>query len=156
MVLGLAHRRLEGHLVVAHGPAVALERTGRAQRGGRVGTQPLGHPPRPVERLRERLAHVGHERVVDELRDIELEVEPAPVGVGVVAEDALDLPVAVGFGISTPEQVVDVWRYADAAVVGSAIVAEIEEAGASGNAPQAVEKFVERLLPQVAKTGGEN
>ncbi|HEX8090702.1 MAG TPA: tryptophan synthase subunit alpha [Blastocatellia bacterium] len=37
-----------------------------------------------------------------------------------------DLPVAVGFGISTPEQVAEVWRHADAAVVGSRIVAEIE------------------------------
>ena len=37
-----------------------------------------------------------------------------------------NLPVAVGFGISTPDQVADVWRYADAAVVGSAIVSEIE------------------------------
>src|SRR5712664_1577495 len=29
-----------------------------------------------------------------------------------------DLPIAVGFGISTAEHVADVWRYADAAVVG--------------------------------------
>jgi tryptophan synthase alpha chain len=36
------------------------------------------------------------------------------------------LPVAVGFGISTPEQVAEVWQHADAAVVGSRIVAEIE------------------------------
>jgi tryptophan synthase alpha chain len=36
------------------------------------------------------------------------------------------LPIAVGFGISTPEQVAEVWRYADAAVVGSRIVAEVE------------------------------
>ena len=36
------------------------------------------------------------------------------------------LPVAVGFGISTRAQVEEVWRYADAAVVGSAIVAEVE------------------------------
>ena len=36
------------------------------------------------------------------------------------------LPVAVGFGISTIAQVREVWRYADAAVVGSAIVSEIE------------------------------
>jgi tryptophan synthase alpha chain len=42
-----------------------------------------------------------------------------------------DLPVAVGFGISTHEQVEDVWRFADAAVVGSAIVAEIENHAAS-------------------------
>lgn len=37
------------------------------------------------------------------------------------------LPVAVGFGVSTREQMADVWRYADAAVVGSRIVAEIEK-----------------------------
>ena len=36
------------------------------------------------------------------------------------------LPIAVGFGISTPEQVKDVQRYADAVVIGSAIVSEIE------------------------------
>ncbi|HKS04464.1 MAG TPA: tryptophan synthase subunit alpha, partial [Chthoniobacterales bacterium] len=38
-----------------------------------------------------------------------------------------DLPVAVGFGISTPELVRAVWRFADAAVVGSAIVRQIEK-----------------------------
>src|SRR5207253_1185962 len=38
-----------------------------------------------------------------------------------------DLPVAVGFGVSTAEQVREVWRFADAAVVGSAIINEIEK-----------------------------
>jgi tryptophan synthase alpha chain len=38
-----------------------------------------------------------------------------------------DLPIAVGFGISTPEQIAEVWRYADGAVVGSRIVSEIEK-----------------------------
>lgn len=37
-----------------------------------------------------------------------------------------DLPMAVGFGVSTPEHVAEVWSHADAAVVGSRIVAEIE------------------------------
>ncbi len=36
-----------------------------------------------------------------------------------------DLPIAVGFGISNAEQVAETWQYADAAVVGSAIVAEM-------------------------------
>lgn len=35
-------------------------------------------------------------------------------------------PIAVGFGISTPEQVKDVSQHADAVIVGSAIVQEIE------------------------------
>jgi tryptophan synthase alpha chain len=38
------------------------------------------------------------------------------------------LPVAVGFGISNPEQVRATWEIADGAVVGSAIVAEMEKA----------------------------
>lgn len=67
-----------------------------------------------------------------------------------------DLPVAVGFGISTAEQVADVWRYADAAVVGSAIVSEIEKAESPANAVANVDRFVRQLLPQFAKTGGEN
>ncbi len=41
-----------------------------------------------------------------------------------------DLPVAVGFGITTGAQAQRVQRYADAAVVGSRIVAEIENASA--------------------------
>jgi tryptophan synthase alpha chain len=48
-----------------------------------------------------------------------------------------DLPVAVGFGVSTPEQVAEVWQHADAAVVGSRIVAEIEN---SAGDPALVEK----------------
>ena len=39
-----------------------------------------------------------------------------------------DLPVAVGFGITKRAQAAAVCRYADAAVVGSRLVAEIEEA----------------------------
>ena len=57
-----------------------------------------------------------------------------------------DLPVAVGFGISTPEQVRDVWRYADAAVVGSAIVAEIERATSPDEAISRVGAFARRLI----------
>lgn len=38
-----------------------------------------------------------------------------------------DLPVAVGFGISTHEHVQAVWSYADGAVVGSRLVLEIEK-----------------------------
>jgi len=57
-----------------------------------------------------------------------------------------DLPIAVGFGISTPEHIKDVWRYADAAVVGSAIVSEIEEAESPAAAVKRVAVFSRQLL----------
>lgn len=57
-----------------------------------------------------------------------------------------DLPVAVGFGISTREQIEDVWRYADAAVVGSAIVAEIERSSGNDVVPD-LHRFLAKLLP---------
>ena len=41
---------------------------------------------------------------------------------------ATALPVAVGFGIRTPEQAAAIARFADAAVVGSAIVARMADA----------------------------
>ena len=57
-----------------------------------------------------------------------------------------DLPIAVGFGISRPEQVVDVWRYADAAVVGSAIVSEIEQAESPADAVARVGRLARDLV----------
>jgi len=57
-----------------------------------------------------------------------------------------DLPVAVGFGISKREHVADVWRYADAAVVGSAIVSEIEKADSLAGAVPRVGAFTRKLL----------
>jgi len=56
-----------------------------------------------------------------------------------------DLPVAVGFGISTPEQVRAVWRFADAAVVGSAIVSEIERLSGESNFVNRIGKFAASL-----------
>lgn len=54
-----------------------------------------------------------------------------------------DKPVAVGFGISTPEQVRSVCSIADGAIVGSAVVKVIAEA-ADDPAP-AAEEFVRQL-----------
>lgn len=64
-----------------------------------------------------------------------------------------DLPIAVGFGISNAEQIADVCRYADAAVVGSAIVTEIETAKTPEQAIGNVERFVGQLRPRFAKQG---
>jgi len=54
------------------------------------------------------------------------------------------LPVAVGFGISNAEHVKAVGEFADAAVIGSAIVALIEKT-APADAPAAVGKFIAGL-----------
>lgn len=55
------------------------------------------------------------------------------------------LPVALGFGISTPEHVREVGRWADAAVVGSALVRVIAEAGTSRDLDTKVEEYVRWL-----------
>jgi len=64
----------------------------------------------------------------------------------------LRLPVAVGFGISTAEHVAQVGEFADAAVIGSAIV-ELIERSAPDVAPEAVARFIKGLRqPHAALT----
>jgi tryptophan synthase alpha chain len=55
------------------------------------------------------------------------------------------MPIALGFGISRPEQVADVCRFADAAVVGSALVSFVAEAAGSPDAIERVEEYVRWL-----------
>jgi tryptophan synthase alpha chain len=57
-----------------------------------------------------------------------------------------DLPIAVGFGISTAEQIREVWRFADAAVIGSVIVREIEKLGKSSDLVKRVGEFARSLV----------
>lgn len=61
------------------------------------------------------------------------------------------LPVAVGFGISSAEQVEKTLAYADAAVVGSAIVAQIEKLSAGPNLVAGIGQFARSLIPAGAK-----
>ncbi len=56
------------------------------------------------------------------------------------------LPIAVGFGVSTSAHVAEVWRYADAAVVGSAIVAEIERLSEAPDLVRRIGDFVGQLI----------
>ncbi|MHB8753341.1 MAG: tryptophan synthase subunit alpha [Candidatus Acidiferrales bacterium] len=62
------------------------------------------------------------------------------------------LPIAVGFGISLPTQVTVLGGIADAVVVGSALVAEIEEAVSPSAAAAAVAQRI-RLLKSAARHG---
>jgi tryptophan synthase alpha chain len=61
------------------------------------------------------------------------------------------LPVAVGFGISTPEQAAEVAKESDAVVVGSAIVRRIGEHGKSAELIQKVVQFVSPIAAAVKK-----
>lgn len=56
-----------------------------------------------------------------------------------------DLPIAIGFGINTPDQAAAMARVGDAVVVGSAVVKRIAE----GDAPQKVLDFVRALAQGV-------
>jgi tryptophan synthase alpha chain len=62
------------------------------------------------------------------------------------------LPVAVGFGISSAEQVEQTLAYADAVVVGSAIVAQIEKLSTGPNLVKEIGQFMRSLIPAGVKT----
>ncbi len=66
-----------------------------------------------------------------------------------------DLPIALGFGVSTPEHVRAVSEFADAAVVGSAIVGLVEKTPAT-EAARVVGAFVRSLCGKVDAAGEES
>ena len=57
--------------------------------------------------------------------------------------DVTDIPVAVGFGINTPDQAREIGNIADGVIVGSAIVKIIEENGE--NATEALRDYVSSM-----------
>jgi tryptophan synthase alpha chain len=66
---------------------------------------------------------------------------------------ASGLPLAVGFGLSRPEHIAALATMADAAVVGSALVSIIADAGAAPDLVTRVERYV-RWLREGAPGGG--
>jgi len=65
---------------------------------------------------------------------------------------ATDRPIAVGFGVSTPEHVRRIGAWADAAVVGSAIVSLVGQHGREAAGP--VAQFVRRLKGRESENSG--
>lgn len=61
------------------------------------------------------------------------------------AKTLSDKPICVGFGVSTPEQVKAMGKFADGVIVGSAIIKEIQKHGAVKDMPARVASFVKRL-----------
>ncbi|MEI6349475.1 MAG: tryptophan synthase subunit alpha [Verrucomicrobiota bacterium] len=102
-------------------------------------------PPARVAELTKRaegfVYYVSREGVTGEQTTIS---DTLAAGVASIRETT-DLPIAVGFGISNPEQAREVARQADAVVVGSAIVKRIAEFGHSPDLVQRVADFVRPL-----------
>ena len=104
----------------------------RSRRGGRGAAEPARSDPadRADHAGRERLARRGRRAPKGSSISSPASASPAPASA--LADDlaesvarvreATTLPVAVGFGISTPEQAAAVARMADGVVVGSALV----------------------------------
>lgn len=64
----------------------------------------------------------------------------------------VDLPIAVGFGIATPEQAAEVAAVADGVVVGSALVRLVGEHGGGDAAVEAVEAKARMLVAALGTT----
>jgi tryptophan synthase alpha chain len=62
------------------------------------------------------------------------------------------LPVGVGFGISTPEQAAWIGGFADAAVVGSALVETIERAAGKSDKAGAAGEFISKMKTAMKKS----
>lgn len=60
-----------------------------------------------------------------------------------------DLPIAIGFGISNPEQAKTVAQYGEAIVVGSAVVNQIAEHGKNSDLIPRVGSFVKSLVSAI-------
>jgi tryptophan synthase alpha chain len=56
-----------------------------------------------------------------------------------------DLPVGIGFGVSRPEHVREISRFADAVIVGSAIIKEVEAHAGKPDLLSHVGSFVRQL-----------
>jgi tryptophan synthase alpha chain len=66
----------------------------------------------------------------------------------------LQLPLAVGFGISSPAQVAALGDVADGVVVGSALVRLVEQMGEDPGLPAALEERVRELAAPLQSRGG--
>lgn len=71
-------------------------------------------------------------------------------GLVVATKAEVEVPVAVGFGIGTPEQVAEVGEIADGVIVGSRLVRAAGEAGSADSAAQAAGEFLRDSLTALA------
>ncbi len=118
---------------------------GEALRGKGVALVPLIAPTTPAERRR--MITSGAQGFVYLVSDTRVtgERDSLPEGleelIASVRADT-ELPVAVGFGIGTPEQARAVGAKADGVIIGTRLVRAVEEAGRGDDAAAAVADFL--------------
>jgi len=130
---------------------------GEALKGAGIAPVPLVAPTTPEDR-RKRICEgaTGFVYVVSDTR-VTGERAELPPGLGdlvrAVREDAA-VPVAVGFGIGTPEQAAAVGAIADGVIVGSRLVRAVAESDGPGGAAEAVGEFIRDARQAMASAGG--
>jgi tryptophan synthase alpha chain len=106
---------------------------------------PLVAPTTTAERRRRILGHAqGFAYLVSDTRTTG-ERDELPGALASLIEDVRadsPVPVAVGFGIGTPEQAAEVGRVADGVIIGSRLVRMVGEAADAGAAAEAVGSFI--------------
>jgi tryptophan synthase alpha chain len=105
-------------------------------------------PTTPEQRIAEIVARASGFIYVVSLTGVTGERQSMAANLGEVLQRVrrhTDLPLVVGFGISRPEHVAEVARIADGAIVGSALIAHLEQLPPDDLVPGAT-AFVQHLL----------
>jgi tryptophan synthase alpha chain len=138
-------------------PLGEADDVGEALAAAGLAPVPLVAPTTPEDRRRRIVASApGFVYLVSDTR-VTGERDELPAGladlVTAVREDSA-APVAVGFGIGTPEQAAAVGRVADGVIVGSRLVRAVEEAAGPGEAASAVGGFIREARAAMTSAGG--
>ncbi len=140
----LGEAGLVGAIVPDLPPEEAAEVRGELNARG-LALVPLVAPTTPPARRRSICAEAqGFVYLVSDTRTTGERAELPPALESLIASTQADapVPVAVGFGIGTPEQAATVGNVADGVIVGSRLVRAVAEAGERGEAAIAVADFI--------------
>jgi tryptophan synthase alpha chain len=144
-------------LIVPDMPAVEAGELRRACDEAGVALIPLVAPTTPREEI-QRIAKAARGFVyVVSVTGVTGERASLPPGLAEVVDrtrEAADVPVAVGFGIGTPEQVAEVAEIADGVIVGSRLVRGIADAPSFEAGLEDVGAFLRESVAAVSQPGG--
>lgn len=138
-------------------PLGEADELGDALRDAGIAPVPLVAPTTPPERRRRICERAtGFVYVVSDTR-VTGERDDVPAGLTDLVEAVRaesTVPVAVGFGIGTPEQAAAVGRIADGVIVGSRLVRAVAEADGPGASGAAVSEFIRAAREAMTSAGG--